>query len=381
MTFSKKVKNKQRVSKFELLRIIAMLLIVLHHSIIHGVFAVGINNEINYPVNTIVSTILGMGGRIGVYLFVLVTGYFMIYSHITLAKIIKLWLPIFFWSILLYSFVGIMVNNEFSIKNTITSFFPIIFNQYWFMTVYIFMYCLIPFLNVLVNNINNKKKKIYFLFLGLIIIFTQISNNLFGGMGAIGSNLLAFSFMYCIGAMIRNDNLLENELFVRKSNQYTMIIWALNILIISTLILFGSELNNTKLINLAQKFAFTPATLLILFEAIGLFVWIGSKNISYHSFVNKVASVTFGIYLISDNSYVREWLWNTILHMNKMINQNLIVIVVYTIVSSLLVFIICGCLEYLRKIVFGRIENILSNNLETVLLKKLDKYTISNAWC
>ena len=145
MTVSKKVKNKQRVSKFELLRIIAMFLIVLHHSIIHGVFAVGINNEINYPVNTIVSTILGMGGRIGVYLFVLVTGYFMIYSHITLAKIIKLWLPIFFWSILLYSFVGIMINNEFSIKNTITSFFPIIFNQYWFMTVYVFMYCLIPF--------------------------------------------------------------------------------------------------------------------------------------------------------------------------------------------------------------------------------------------
>lgn len=353
-----------------------MFLIVLHHSIIHGVFAVGINNEINYPVNTIVSTILGMGGRIGVYLFVLVTGYFMIYSHITLAKIIKLWLPIFFWSILLYSFVGIMINNEFSIKNIITSFFPIIFNQYWFMTVYVFMYCLIPFLNVLVNNINNEKKKIYFLFLGFVIIFTQISNNLFGGMGAIGSNLLAFSFMYCIGAMIRNDNLLENKLFVRKSNLYTIIIWALNILIISTLILFGSELNNTKLINLAQKFAFTPATLLILFEAIGLFVWIGSKNISYHSFVNKVASVTFGIYLISDNSYVREWLWNTILHMNKMINQNLIVIVVYTIVSSLLVFIICGCLEYLRKIIFGRIENILSNNLETVLLKKLD--TISN---
>lgn len=376
MTVSKKVKNKQRVSKFELLRIIAMFLIVLHHSIIHGVFAVGINNEINYPVNTIVSTILGMGGRIGVYLFVLVTGYFMIYSHITLAKIIKLWLPIFFWSILLYSFVGIMINNEFSIKNIITSFFPIIFNQYWFMTVYVFMYCLIPFLNVLVNNINNEKKKIYFLFLGFVIIFTQISNNLFGGMGAIGSNLLAFSFMYCIGAMIRNDNLLENKLFVRKSNLYTIIIWALNILIISTLILFGSELNNTKLINLAQKFAFTPATLLILFEAIGLFVWIGSKNISYHSFVNKVASVTFGIYLISDNSYVREWLWNTILHMNKMINQNLIVIVVYTIVSSLLVFIICGCLEYLRKIIFGRIENILSNNVETVLLKKLD--TISN---
>lgn len=361
--------SKKRISKFELLRIIAMFLIVLHHSIVHGIFAVNISTKLNYPINTTVSAILGMGGRIGVYLFVLITGYFMINSHITLAKIIKLWMPIFFWSIMLYLTFDVIMNHELSIKSVITSFFPIVFNQYWFMTVYIFMYSSIPFLNILVNNLKNKKERIYFLFLGFIIIFTQISNDLFGGVGAIGSNLFTFSFMYCVGALIKKDNLLENNLFCRKNGVYTITIWVLNILIILTLVLLGNVLNNAKLIELAQEFAFTPATLLILFEAIGLFVWIGSKNINYHFLINKVGSVTFGIYLISDNSYVRNWLWNTVLHMNIMIKQNPILIIVYTITTSLLVFIVCGCLEYLRKIIFGKLESKISNNLELIINK------------
>ena len=121
------------------------------------------------------------------------------------------------------------------------------------------------------------------------------------------------------------------KIFCKKNNIYAIATWILNILIISILILLGNVLNSVKLIELAQKFAFIPATLLILFEAIGLFVWIGSKNINYHYLINKVASVTFGIYLISDNSYVRDWLWNTVLHMNTMIKRNPILIIGYTI--------------------------------------------------
>ena len=46
---------KKRVSKFELLRIIAMYLIVLHHSIVHGVLNVEINSELKYPSATILA--------------------------------------------------------------------------------------------------------------------------------------------------------------------------------------------------------------------------------------------------------------------------------------------------------------------------------------
>lgn len=131
---------KKRVSKFELLRIIAMYLIVLHHSIVHGVLNVEINSELKYPSATILATILGTGGKIGVFVFVLITGYFMINSKISLGKVIKLWLPIFFWSIILFGTLNLFYLHSFSVNNLIKSIFPILFNQYWFMTVYFFMY-------------------------------------------------------------------------------------------------------------------------------------------------------------------------------------------------------------------------------------------------
>lgn len=72
------VKKRHRESNFELLRIIAMFLIVLHHAIYHGVLAV---NNTKYPLNSSISFILGMGGRIGVFLFVLISGYFLMLDY------------------------------------------------------------------------------------------------------------------------------------------------------------------------------------------------------------------------------------------------------------------------------------------------------------
>lgn len=77
----------------------------------------------------------------------------MINSKITLKKIIKLWLPIFFWSLILYLIMGKVTSNPFTIKSLIKSIFPIVFAQYWFMTAYFFMYLLIPILNIIVKNI------------------------------------------------------------------------------------------------------------------------------------------------------------------------------------------------------------------------------------
>lgn len=82
---------KRRVSKFELLRIIAMYLIVLHHAVFHGILTVSPVEQLRYPLTVTLSIILEMGGKIGVFIFVLITGYFMINSKISIGKILK-WL-------------------------------------------------------------------------------------------------------------------------------------------------------------------------------------------------------------------------------------------------------------------------------------------------
>lgn len=86
----------------------------------------------------------------------------MINSKISLGKVIKLWLPIFFWSIILFGTLNLFYLHSFSVNNLIKSIFPILFNQYWFMTVYFFMYCMVPLLNIVVNSLDNLKKDIVF---------------------------------------------------------------------------------------------------------------------------------------------------------------------------------------------------------------------------
>lgn len=54
---------KKRDTRFELLRIIAMFMIVLHHSIVHGVFMVEPEKLAQYPINTAVLSILESGGE------------------------------------------------------------------------------------------------------------------------------------------------------------------------------------------------------------------------------------------------------------------------------------------------------------------------------
>lgn len=66
--------RKPRQSNFELLRIFAMLLIILFHYVYNG----GFNLETSeFCLNKCVLRTLGFGGKLGVELFVLITGYFL----------------------------------------------------------------------------------------------------------------------------------------------------------------------------------------------------------------------------------------------------------------------------------------------------------------
>lgn len=52
----------KRVSKFELMRIVSIYLIVLHHAILHGVLNLPLTTRMKYPGGSATGTILEMGG-------------------------------------------------------------------------------------------------------------------------------------------------------------------------------------------------------------------------------------------------------------------------------------------------------------------------------
>ena len=79
-------KNNIRNSNLELLRIITMLLIVAHHYVVNsGLFQIGgpIKSDL-MSLKSMFLLVFGAWGKIGINAFVLITGYFMCTSDITL---------------------------------------------------------------------------------------------------------------------------------------------------------------------------------------------------------------------------------------------------------------------------------------------------------
>ena len=356
---------KKRISKFELLRIIAMYLIVLHHSILHGAMNVSANQLMNKPMNTSILSFLECGGKIGVFLFVSITGYFMVYSKISLKKLIQLWLPIFFWSIILYLIMSNVIGYSLGLKSMVRSLFPIAFAQYWFMTAYFFMYLLIPLLNTVIKSINSKEKIIYFIIIGIILIATS-THTFFKGNA--GSMLLNFCIVYCWGGLIR----IYHSKIRQSLNSKLMGIFILLELMGIELPLIGFLLTGKEqLLKISNKFVVAPSTLFMVLIAVTFFIYVSFWKDNYYPWVNKIAATTFGIYLISDNNNVREFLWNNLLHMHTIMNKNYAVI--YVIVASLVVFIVCSLIEALRKKLFSKFENYVGNKAQELQDKLLSR--------
>lgn len=68
----------ERHSNFELLRIIAMIMIIGHHLVVHGIQKFS-GEAISYGniINKIFINILNCGGEVGVALFFMITGFFL----------------------------------------------------------------------------------------------------------------------------------------------------------------------------------------------------------------------------------------------------------------------------------------------------------------
>ena len=99
-------KKTERASNFELLRIIAMLMIVAAHYAGHGI------RHVLYPstgtiwltgnlINRAFTSFLIPGGKIGVGIFFALTGYFMIDKEYKLQRLFNLILEVYFYSLLM----------------------------------------------------------------------------------------------------------------------------------------------------------------------------------------------------------------------------------------------------------------------------------------
>lgn len=277
--------KKGRNSNIELLRILCMITIIIHHSFVHSCISISIENT-----NTLILSIIQILGKTANNIFILTTGYYMINKKINKEKIIKLIGEILFYS---YSilFVYLVFCKEKEIGIIIKSILPITFNAEWFVTSYILLYITIPFINALINNLTKKEMSV------LIIIFIVCFSILptINLLSEYFSNYIWFILLYLVGAYTK---LYENKEFSKYSKCFIVVSSIAIICVITSIACF-----NMRRLGLLEINSF-----LVFILAYSIFMDFINKKEYSNSIINYVASSSLGIYLIHDNVIIRAFM-------------------------------------------------------------------------
>lgn len=322
-----------------------MLLIIMHHFTIHS----GVKTYLlNLGMNRYLMEITRLG-NLGVVIFIIITGYFSINSNkpFKLNKLIRLVLEVFFYSFGIYLIFLKLGYIDFNFKELLINIFPILFEKYWFITAYVSLYIITPFINKLLNNFNQKDyvRFLLFGFLILSLMHTFTTRELYF------NNLFDFIFYYSIGGYLM---MYKNNIFSKKK-YITYVIYSCIILLLLSVLFFDIISLKISIFGKYSTYFFLKPSPLILFLSIAIFNLFAKLNIRSSKIINLISSCVFGIYLIHDNNYIRSVLWSKIFHVSNYVDSNLLIL--YMFGSVLLVFVVCLVIEFIRKNTIERLTN------------------------
>jgi surface polysaccharide O-acyltransferase-like enzyme len=326
-----------RNSSFELLRIISMLLIVFYHFAIHG----GFKFDVSISITHFWYNFIRMGGKVGVDLFILISGYYLIANKevaISIDKVIKYIGQVFFYSVVIF-IVGCLVDiSNWGIKSFIKAFFPISFSTWWFASSYFVMYLLHPYINKLLINID---KSLYQKLLALLIICWSIVPTL--TTASYGGNALWFVTLYALSGYIRLYGL--NSKFTAK--YYFLFFLVCSCLTYLSSVIFILLGNKWSVFAKYVPYFFGEAKITTLLISVSLFMTFAMLKLNYCKWINVLGSATFGVYLIHDNTIIRSFLWINLF--KNAHYQERLVLIPYSLIVVAAVYIICTCIELLRQ--------------------------------
>ena len=360
--------KKERDSGIELLRIITMLMVIGVHLFLYGKFYDTVWQ--NDGVSPLLATGIKLFFRSAVNIFIIISGYFCVTQSFDLNKsfkrIFKLYLPIIVYSVA-FSIIALSIGQEAreslgifreDLNIILKMFFPITSQTWYFLTDYIFLMLLSPFINIALNGINKKQYKVLLAILGFILsvwlmfgnleFFSAIANK-YGHEGLhTGKNIFSFIFMYIIGGYIK----LHCKQNPRPKVRYLLFV------LISLLTNCGLSIALDKLIGY-NKIFFVYANPFVILVAVFMFMFF--KDLHFKSrIINLFASTTLGVYAISEFWLIRAWLWK-IFDFSKGDCSNVLINILMVLLVSVIVFVGCGTIDLLRQKVFLLIEKLFKN--------------------
>jgi len=330
--------EKKRDSSLELFRIMSMLVIVAHHYVANSGLIWTLAPENVLSGRGLFTVIYGWGGKTGINCFILITGYFMCKSNITLKKFLKVIFQIVFYNVIFYIIFALVGYTEFSIGGLCRNVLPIYGIGTSFISSYIVLYLCIPFLNTMLQNISEKMHML--LLILLLSIYTVLPS--FFKIDVSSNYVIWFTIIYLCAAYIR---LYPKKIFDSR------LLWG----ILTVLCLLLSWIS---VVADAYSYAVTKEPLwyfwvydsnkaLAFLTALCAFLFFKNLHLKYNPVINKIAAATFGVLLIhANNDSMRQWLWVDTLKNKQMLWNKYYLI--HAVGSVIVVYIACTLIDLIR---------------------------------
>lgn len=297
---------KAREANMELLRIVAMLMVITLHCVGRGLL---LSNSVISNVNLLLIQFLDSFSLTANSLFILLTGYYYIGKKFNLRKILSLWGKTLFYCILIFTIYSILNLKT----NFLNSFFPVFSGAYWFITSYIALYFIMPFLNIAINKFSQKQCKFLIIFL---VILMGVIRIIFNPADLFNSTFMHMIVIYIIGAYIKKYVKIEpnKQYFIKYV--LVAIIFTVAITILNVLVHIVPKTLDVWIImaNILSYFR-NFINIILVYMAILLFMKFKTINIKSNKLSKLILYISpsvFSIYIIHDNVHLRDMIWQNL---------------------------------------------------------------------
>lgn len=318
--------RNMRNSSIEILRIISIVIIVLHHACLHG----GAYLYGNHAAGIFSIFIIPLG-KIFFCLFAIISCWFLIDAKLKSKRFFKLWLSTFIYNIIFLIISLLIPNYDIATGSIIKSFFPIFgFGvTHGYISGFLLFLFILPFVKMLYENISYKAILIIFVMLFLLNMYSLKLGNL-----NLIEEVIAFITIFTLTYFVKRVYVISN---LNKIKYLFLFLFIINISL-SILIFYLDLKYANPITSRLQKYLFSDERCIInIITALSLFLFVISLPSFNNKIINYISGFTFDVLLIHDSGLLRNVIWSDLFKSSNYYGTNLFFVWLLIVVLIILV--------------------------------------------
>lgn len=344
--------EKKRMANLELLRCVAMMMVIVLHYLGKGGLLPDLTGE-RLGARGTLAWLLEAFSIAAVNIYMLISGYFLCASHFKPSRLFRLLGQVWFYSMafgMLGVLTGVVAETPVDVHFFLTLLFPVSMEHYWFMTAYIFLYLLLPFLGAAVKGMTKSQLR---LAAGLLLAAFCLLKSVLPvrlETDRRGYDCLWYLCVFVSAAYVRRFGLP----FLGKKRRSLLLYLGSVLLIFGGTMLLRAVCLKTGSLERMVGMCMEYNHILPFLAALGIFGTFAGLRINdkISTVINKIGPCTLGVYLLHENLGLRyswqSWLGTETVKAAGETGPGAAALLIWVVLAVISVFI-CGVLtDFIR---------------------------------